>query len=191
MKATKIIKVVKYLEFLVLIAAFFGFLFTLYGMITCGSSSTETVCQDWGLGKIMSIRFISTLLPIYGILNSIHIGLDHYINVGYSSYTNLFSIGLFGLSFAFILFAFFKVSPTILSTAQQNIVLMFLYIITGITSVIFLSDSKLWHRDSVFVKTRLLTSILYLIASPISAGLGVIVGLLVIPVNILVNSKQE
>jgi hypothetical protein len=191
MKAINIIKFVKYLELVVLVAAFFGFLFTIYGMITCNNSTTEAVCQDWGLGKIMSIRFISILLPIYGILNSLHIGLDHYINVGFSSYTNLFSIGLFGLSFSFILFAFFKVSPMILPIAQQNIVLMFIYITTALTSLIFLSDSKLWHRDSVFVKTRLLTSIIYLIGSSITAGLGVIIGLLVIPINILVNSKQE
>jgi len=184
------IKVVKYLEFLVLGCAFVAFIYTLNGMINCKPEDATTFCQDWGLGKVLSLRAISLILPAYAILNSIHIGLDHYLNVGENSYSNLFSIGLFGLSFSYILFAFFKISPLVLSTAQQNIVLIFIYMVTSITSLIFLADTKLWRQDTIFVKTRIITSVTYLIASAISPGLGVIVGLVAIPISLLVNSKE-
>ena len=184
------IKVVKYLEFMVLGCAFVAFIYTFNGMINCKPEDTTTFCQNWGLGKIMSLRAISLLLPAYAILNSIHIGLDHYINVGENSYTNLFTIGLFGLSLSFILFAFFKISSFVLSTAQQNIVLIFIYVVTTITTLIFLADTKLWLRDTLFVKTRIITSVIYLIASAISPGLGVVVGLVTIPLSFLISSKE-
>jgi hypothetical protein len=184
------IKVVKYFEFIVLGCAFVAFIYTLNGMINCPPTDTSALCQDWGIGKTMSLRAISLILPAYAILNSIHIGLDHFINVGENSYTNLFSIGLFGLSFSYILFALFKISPLVLSTAQQNIVLIFIYIVTTITALIFLTDNKLWRRDTIFVKTRIIASVTYLTASAVSPGLGVIVGLIAIPITLLINSKQ-
>ncbi len=193
MQASKLIKTVKYLEIVILVLGFLGLAFTLNGMLTCGdfSTSIEPACLDWGLGKINSLRLISILVPIYGVLNSLHIGLDHYLNVGFTSFTNLFSVGLFGLAFSFLLLAFFKVSPIIVPIAQQNNILTAIYVVTSLTSLIFLTDTKLWHRDSIFVKLRLLSSIIYLVLASTSGGLGVLAGIVLIPINLLFNSKAE
>lgn len=193
MQASKLIKTVKYLEIVILVLGFLGLAFTLNGMLTCGDfgTSTGSVCRDWGLGKINSLRLISILVPIYGVLNSLHIGLDHYLNVGFTSFTNLFSVGLFGLAFSFLLLAFFKVSPIIVPIAQQNNILTAIYVVTSLTSLIFLTDTKLWHRDSIFVKLRLLSSIIYLVLASTSGGLGVLAGIVLIPINLLFNSKAE
>lgn len=182
------IKVIKYLEFIVLGCALVALIYTLNGMINCRADDASTFCKEWGLGKSLSLRSLSLILPAYAILNSVHIGLDHYINGGENSYTNLFSIGLFGLSLSFILFTFFKISPVVLTAAQQNIVLIFIYVVTSITVLIFLTDTKLWRHDTLFVKTRIITSLSYLIASAISPGFGVVVGLIAIPLSLLINS---
>jgi len=191
MNPSVLIKAVKKIEYLLFTIAFVCLGITFYGMMNCGVSNNTDFCSNWGIGKTDSVRAIFVLLPIYGILNSIHVGLDHYLNVGNQSYTNLFNIGLFGLSMSFILFAFFKISPLLLPVAQQNLVLALIYLVITLTTAVLLSDTNLWHKDSLLVKYRILSSLIYLITSASIAGLGVLIGLIILPLNLVIDQIDQ
>ena len=130
---------------------------------------------------------------MWGLLNSVRIGLVFLINDPDPEPEYLFYVSLVGLFISNILFGLFF--SDFVSRAEKGqvdapvfiaevVVLMF-------TVGSLLADRQTWDKSTTFVKIRISLSILELVVLLINPYLGIILAVFVIPVSVILKGGLE
>jgi hypothetical protein len=179
-------RLLKYLELGVLSLAFAAFAFTFYANMTCARDVENVFCGLFGADKTISSLSLQILLPLFAVLNSLRILNVYTINQLKFKNDTLFKAGLIGLTITYIGYSVYRSAAQNIFASGANLIKLLLYGILGSTLVIFFIESEIWGKKNSFIRVRVFITSLHLLVYIFNSNLGILVGLVLIPILALI-----
>ncbi len=141
------------------------------------------VCQSVSLSENFFSSVVLFHLSLFALVNSLIIGLAYYFFDDETEINILFYLGLFGLFSAYLLYGLFfqefvqigqkKILPNGLFYAE--------FIIIFTSTLIFFEIEEIWKKINLFIKIKLILTILLITSLIISSFIGLALGIILIP----------
>ncbi|GAB4146396.1 MAG: hypothetical protein OHK0017_06840 [Patescibacteria group bacterium] len=157
---------------------------TLYADLICASDTTSGICSNVGVGKSYSILALIFVLPLFSVINGLHMWIVYEIKVARENIFN--TVGLVGMTTTYIFYSFQRAFSETLLAPTENLIKSFIYLMVGITAIIFMNDPHLWESPSFFLKFRVMASIIFVMIYTYSPQIGLLTGLILLPPIVLI-----
>lgn len=171
----------KWLEILFLIIIGFLAIRTIY-FNACNSYSCIVARPDQD-DFLLAIKII---LPIFGLFNSLRIGLSFLLNDTDPDPEDFFYLSLIGLFFSYGISGLFFENFNQISNreiTQSGVFILNLFILGMVTFLLF-QEKNLWNKSTGFVRTRLGISLIHLVALAVNPGIGLFLTTIFFPLMV-------
>jgi hypothetical protein len=129
---------------------------------------------------------IKIIFPLFGLFNSLRIGLSFLINDTDPDPEDFFYLSLIGLLFSYGISGLFFENFNQISNreiAQSGVFILNLFIL-GLVCFLLFQEKSLWTKSTGFVRTRLGLSLLHLVALAVNPGIGLFLTAIFFPLMI-------
>lgn len=157
------------------------------GWLIWANTCETQYCMSLRTSKQTFDFFVSFVLILFGILNSVQVWLMLKSSDEDATGRGFFYLGVFGLALNYLIFGLFFSSLNELSVKGANSSMVFFIQISIFACNILLlfKDSSVWELAGNGVKVRVSLALLQIIILLVSPALGLLSGLVIFPVWVL------
>lgn len=161
------------------------FVFLFWVLYTSFCSNTS--CKEFAISQEQFIQFIQVAFPVYGIVNSLRLGLVYRLNDRDDEPESIFYISLGGLAMLYTLIGLFF--SDFLARSQRSGSESSIFIITLLLFVVtvgsLLADRQTWDKSTFFVRWRVVLSLIHVIILLINPITGLMLSCVLVPAGVL------
>jgi len=169
--------------------SFFIALFWSFYLSLCSADS----CSSFLISNSTQNTIITLFFSVWGLLNSLRIGLVFLLNDDDERVENLFYISLVGLFLCNLIIGLFFTEFVARTEKNQVDTPSFIALIIVLMSTVasLLADKQTWDKSTPFVKYRISLTILELVILLVNPFLGIFSAIIVLPISIMLKGGIE